>query len=44
MSVSYFAIVAEATNPPTEVTPQKSPVLWFLSLVAIGALFLLKRD
>jgi PGF-pre-PGF domain-containing protein len=36
---------AETTAPATTTpTTQKSPVPWFLSLVAIGALFLLKRD
>ncbi|MDD4254154.1 MAG: PQQ-binding-like beta-propeller repeat protein [Methanofollis sp.] len=35
---------AETTAPATMPTTQKSPVPWFLSLVAIGVLFLLKRD
>ncbi|MDD3621252.1 MAG: PGF-pre-PGF domain-containing protein [Methanofollis sp.] len=37
-------IVEETTAPVTTAPTQKSPVLWFLSLVAIGALFLVKRD
>lgn len=36
---------AETTNPATTTpTTQQSPVPWFLTLVAIDALFLLKRD
>lgn len=38
------ATVEETTVPATTPTTQKSPVPWFLSLVAISALFLLKRD
>lgn len=36
--------VEETTVPATTAPTQKSPVPWFLSLVAIGALFLVKRD
>ncbi|QSZ66559.1 PGF-pre-PGF domain-containing protein [Methanofollis aquaemaris] len=36
--------VEETTAPATAAPTQKSPIPWFLSIVAIGALFLLKRD
>ncbi|QYZ78495.1 PGF-pre-PGF domain-containing protein [Methanofollis formosanus] len=38
------ATVEETTAPATTAPTQKSPVPWFLSIAAIGALFLLKRD